>query len=212
MMGFGTGRTPLSTPSTAEQPSSSARGGVAVTALYGAAAGAAGVWVMDRVGSFLYQRENRDALARELKARKGDSTVEFAEAEKEAVDRHPQAGAEAGEDVAHVGAEKLTRLVGSHVRTRQSNSGGLVLHYALGVLPGALHAIIRRRVPVMKAGSGALYGFGLFVLSDEIAAPALGLASGPGAYPWQAHVRGAVAHVVLGVVTESLLRLGDRRS
>lgn len=167
---------------------------------------------MDRIGSFLYQHEDRNAVARELKARKGDSGTDFEGVEKDAVDRQPEAGAEAGEDVAHVGAEKLVRLAGSHVRTRQPNRGGIVLHYALGILPGALHAIMRRRVPLMKAGSGALYGFGLFVINDEIAAPALGLASGPRSYPWQAHVRGAVAHVVLGVVTESLLRTLDRRT
>ncbi len=34
--------------------------------------------------------------------------------------------------------------------------------------------------------------------------------SGPGAYPWQAHTRGLIAHVVLGVVTESALKLFDR--
>lgn len=34
-------------------------------ALEGAAAGGVGVWVMDRVGWFLYRREDADALIRE---------------------------------------------------------------------------------------------------------------------------------------------------
>ena len=44
---------------------------------------------------------------------------------------------------------------------------------------------------------------------DETAAPLTGIASGPGRYPWQAHARGLVAHLVLGITTEALLRASD---
>ncbi|WP_258805783.1 DUF1440 domain-containing protein [Pseudarthrobacter sp. NS4] len=182
---------------------------VALDMLLGAVAGAAGVWAMDRVGWFLYNHEDPDAVVRELQARKGGTDVEYTDAEKEALDRQRQAQP-AGKDVAHVGVEKLAALSGINVHTGQPNPSGVALHYALGILPGALHAVVRRKVPVMQAGGGALYGFGLFVINDEVVAPALGLASGPTEYPWQAHARGAVTHVVLGVVTESLLRLFDR--
>ncbi|WP_258803576.1 DUF1440 domain-containing protein [Pseudarthrobacter sp. NS4] len=182
---------------------------VALDMLLGAVAGAAGVWAMDRVGWFLYNHEDPDAMARELQARKGGNDLQYTDAEKEALDRQPQAQP-AGKDVAHVGAEKLAALTGINVHTGQPNPSGVALHYALGILPGALHAVVRRKVPVMQAGGGALYGFGLFVINDEVVAPALGLASGPKEYPWQAHARGAVTHVVLGMVTESLLRLFDR--
>lgn len=188
-----------------EQPQPS----VAVDMLLGAVAGAIGVWAMDRVGWFLYNHENKDAVARELQARKGGDDVEYTDSEREALDRQPQAQP-AGKDVAHVGVEKVAAMTGINVHTGQPNPSGIALHYALGILPGALHAVVRRKVPVMQAGAGALYGFGLFVVNDEVVAPSLGLASGPTEYPWQAHARGAVTHVVLGVVTESVLRLFDR--
>ncbi|TLM88211.1 DUF1440 domain-containing protein [Pseudarthrobacter sp. NamE5] len=188
-----------------EQPPRS----VALDMLLGAVAGAVGVWAMDRVGWFLYNHEAKDAVARELQARQGGDDVEYTDAEQEALDRQPQAQS-AGKDVAHVGAEKIAAMTGINVHTGQPNPSGVALHYALGILPGALHAVIRRQVPMMQAGGGALYGLGLFVVNDEVVAPALGLASGPTEYPWQAHARGAVAHMVLGVVTESVLQLFDR--
>lgn len=41
----------------------------------------------------------------------------------------------------------------------------------------------------------------MFLLNDEILAPVLGLASGPTAYPWQAHARGLVVVLVTGVTS-----------
>lgn len=182
---------------------------VAVDMLLGAVAGAAGVWAMDRLGWWLYNHEDRDAAARELQARKGGNDVDYTDAEQQALDQQQQREP-SGKDVAHVAVEKVAAITGINVHTGQPNPGGVAVHYALGILPGAMHAVIRRKVPAMQAGNGALYGFGLFLINDEIVAPSLGLASGPGEYPWQAHVRGAVTHTVLGVVTESLLRLFDR--
>ncbi|WP_458115662.1 hypothetical protein [Arthrobacter sp. D2-10] len=182
---------------------------VAVDMLLGAVAGAVGVWAMDRAGWFLYNHEDKNAIARELQARKGDSDTQYTDPEKDALEQHPQARP-AGKDVAHVGVEKAARITGINVHTGQPNPAGVALHYALGMAPGAMHAVIRRQVPAVKAGNGALYGFGLFVLNDELVAPSLGLASGPEEYPWQAHARGAITHTILGVVTESVLRLFDR--
>lgn len=42
-------------------------------------------------------------------------------------------------------------------------------------------------------------------MNDEIAAPLLGIAGPPGAYPRQAHLRGLVGHVLLGMVTDAML-------
>lgn len=175
----------------------------------GTVAGAAGVWVMDRVGWSMYQREDRAAVVRELQARRGGADVACTDGERAAL-RHDSRAGTPGKDTAHVAVEKLVSLTGLPLRTEQRNAAGIVVHYALGFVPGALHAIVRRKVPAVRAGGGALYGFGLFLLNDEILAPALGLASGPRRYPWQAHARGMVTHVVLGVVTERALRLSDR--
>ncbi len=71
--------------------------------------------------------------------------------------------------------------------------------------PGALYAQQRQHRRWVRTGRGALYGFGLFLLNDEIAARLLGIAGPQGVYPWQAHLRGLVGHVVLGMVTEAAL-------
>jgi hypothetical protein len=152
----------------------------------GAVAGAAGVWVMDKLGWYMYNREDPEALAQEREARAY------------------------GKDVAHATVEKVARLVDADVATPQPSPAGIGVHYALGMLPGALYGAARREFPTLKAGGGALYGFGLFAVNDEVAAPLLGIASGPTEYPWEAHVRGLVSHVVLGMVTEGVLSLFDR--
>jgi len=144
----------------------------------GALAGALGVWLMDRVGSYLYIREDRKAVRQEVKAR---------------VDHM---------DVAHVAANRLAKAAGTKLSPKQPHPAGLVIHYALGVVPAAFYGPLRHRVSGLRAGRGLLYGFGLFLVHDELLAPVLGLASGPTAYPWQAHVRGLISHLVLGVVTD----------
>lgn len=152
----------------------------------GAVAGAAGVWAMDKVGWSMYNRENPAALRREHLARVGNR------------------------DVAHAAVRKIAKLTGSKLTTRQPSMPGIIVHYALGVLPGALYGVARDRSPALRAGNGSLYGFGLFVLMDELVAPSLKLASGPTNYPWQAHARGLASHLVLGVVTDTALRVLNR--
>ncbi len=159
---------------------------VAVDLVLGAIAGAAGVWVMDRVGWLMYDREDPAALAQEQRARPG------------------------GRDVAHAMVAKVGDVTGWEVPREQPNAAGLAVHYGLGMVPGALYAVARREVPALRAGNGALYGSVLFAVNDEAAAPLLGVASGPTAYPWQAHARGLVAHLLLGLATDASLNALDR--
>ena len=161
-------------------------GGWAGDVLKGAIAGAAGVWLMDQVGWFLYRREDPATLQREKAAR-----VE-------------------GKDPAHVASGKVARAFGITLSPLQPHPAGIAVHYALGVVPAALYAPLRHRINGLGAGRGLLYGLGLFLVNDEIVAPVLGLASGPAAYPWQAHARGLVAHLVLGVSTDAALDALDR--
>ncbi len=151
----------------------------------GAIAGAAGVWAMDKIGSFMYDREDGAALERERQARVH------------------------GKDPAHAAVDKVADLTGADLPTEQPSGAGIGVHYGLGVLPGALYGVARHEVPQLRAGGGALYGLGLFLAQDEMMAPLLGIAGSPGEYPWQAHVRGLVSHVTLGVVTETVLNVFD---
>ncbi len=161
-------------------------GGMAGDLVAGAVAGAAGVWLMDRVGWALYRRENPAALAHERAAR-------------------PE-----GKDPAHVAAGKLARALGAELSPGQPHPAGLAVHYALGVVPGVLYAPLRHRLAGLGPARGLVYGLGLFLVNDEIVAPALGLAASPVAYPWQAHARGLVAHLVLGAATDAAFDALDR--
>jgi hypothetical protein len=151
----------------------------------GAIAGAAAVWVMDRVGWYLWERESSEQLYQEFVAR---------------VD---------GLDPAHVVANRLAGAVGRPLSPRQPHPAGIAVHYGIGMGPAMAYAALRRDMPEIAAGRGLLYGLGLFLVVDEGAAPLLGIAGPPGAYPWQAHARGLVTHLVLGAVTHAVLDLLD---
>jgi uncharacterized membrane protein YagU involved in acid resistance len=45
----------------------------------------------------------------------------------------------------------------------------------------------------------------MFLIEDEVINPLIGAAAPPQDYPWQAHARGLVSHLVLGVAIEALL-------
>ena len=154
---------------------------IATDMLLGAAAGAVGVWVMDRVDWFNYRHEDPEARRRTRRVRPG------------------------GEDPAHVMARMAERGAGAEPSPSQHHAAGTAIHYAIGVGPGALYGALRDRVPAVGAARGALYGLGLFLVQDEVVNAATGLSADPREYPWQAHGRGLVAHLVYGVVTDTVL-------
>ena len=151
----------------------------------GAIAGALGVWVMDKVGWWMWNREDPKALQREREARP------------------------AGLDPAHVVANRVAEAADTSLGRPQPHPAGIGVHYAIGVAPAMLYAPLRRRIKGLGAGHGLLYGLGLFLVVDEAVVPALGLSGGPADYPWQAHARGLATHLVLGVVTDGVLDLLD---
>lgn len=151
------------------------------TTARGGAAGAIGVVAMDALTWLLYGRESRLDLLREKRLR-------------------PY-----GKDTAHALVRKASRGLGSDAGSSEPNGAGIAVHYALGMAPGALYAEQRRRRPWLRRGSGALYGVALYLANDLLATRLLGIAGPQGKYPWQAHARGIVGHIVLGVVTEAAL-------
>jgi hypothetical protein len=151
---------------------------VLADAVIGAAAGAIAVWVMDRVDWFAYNHEPEEARQRTIAARPD------------------------GMDPAHVMADKMA---GTDIT--QPHPAGTAVHYSLGIAPGALYGALHEKVPGLSAGRGGLFGLGLFLLQDEGLNTITGLAGKPRLYPWQAHARGLAAHVVYGVVMDSIVRL-----
>jgi uncharacterized membrane protein YagU involved in acid resistance len=161
-------------------------GSLAADMMKGAVAGAVGVWVMDRVGWDMYLSEDPKAFQQEKEAQ-----VE-------------------GKYAAHVMVGHMAEAMGKELTETQQHKAGKMMHYGLGIMPGALYGALRDRVPGVGAANGLAYGLGMFLLEDEIANPLLGNTSGPTAYPWQAHWRGLVTHLVLGAVTDTVYDVLDR--
>jgi uncharacterized membrane protein YagU involved in acid resistance len=136
---------------------------------------------MDRVTWDMYVNEDPDAFAREKEAQ-----VE-------------------GKYASHVAADKMAEAVGKELSPDQLDRAGQAVHYAIGMAPAMLYAVYRDQVPLLGGARGLVYGAGLFLAVDEVLNPILGLTSGPTKYPWQAHVRGLVGHLVLGVVTDAMI-------
>lgn len=112
-----------------------------------------------------------------------------------------------GKWVAHAAAEKLARGMGRAPSPQGLYAAGKAIHFLLGIGPGVAYGLLRRRFPEMAAGKGLLFGFAVFVVNDQLMAPAAGLASGPRHYPWQAHLRGLVGHLAFGVATEAAINM-----
>jgi hypothetical protein len=112
-------------------------------------------------------------------------------------------------DPAHVLAARASESASLGLSWRQLDALGTAVHYGLGIVPAALYGALRRGVPFLDAGRGGLFGLGLFLAEDEILNTASGLAGRPRDYPWQAHARGLLAHLVYGFVTDALCRASD---
>lgn len=159
---------------------------LAMDMVKGAIAGAVGVWALDKVTWWLWDRENPAVLQQEREARPG------------------------GLDPAHVMANRAAEVMGTELTPRQPHPAGIAVHYGLGIMPGAAYGALRKRVGGVGAAGGLLYGLGLFLVQDEGLNPILGTSGGPTEYPWQAHARGLVGHLVLGAATHATLDLLDR--
>ena len=151
--------------------------------LKGAVAGGVGVWLMDRFTWYWYSRENTHTLVKERIAMKG------------------------GRYAPNAAGKHLTDAIGIKLPQKLQYVVGRSVHYFMGIAPAALYALWRHRMKGLGYWRGPMYGFGLFIAFDEIITPALGYASGPFAYPWQAHARGFMAHLILGVTTDVALNL-----
>ncbi len=151
------------------------------TVARGAAAGAIGTWVMDRVTTAMYERESAEDKAQEEAAwPNGKPSVP---------------------NLVDLGS----RVTGVRFSPQATPKVEQATHYLLGIGPGVLYALLRDRVPLLGAGRGLVYGVLTFALNDELMNTALGLSGPPPAYPAAAHLRGLAGHVALGVATDLAL-------
>jgi len=157
-------------------------------ALLGAAAGAIGVWALDRLDWFLYRREPAEARERTEAVREG------------------------GEAPAGVLVSRIEEATSTQLSDRGHYLAELGVHYAIGIVPAIAYARYRDQLPVSAGPArGALYGAALWLIQDEGSAPLLGLSARPQDYPWQNHARAFAAHVLYGVATEAALTAFESR-
>jgi hypothetical protein len=155
---------------------------LAADALKGAVAGAAAVWVLDRVDWFMFNHEDPETRERTREVRPD------------------------GLDPSHTAAKKAATAVGKELTPSQPNPLGIGIHYNLGIAPGALYGVLHERVPMIGTGRGLLWGLGLFLVQDEMVNAALGLSGRLGQYPWQDHARGLIAHLAYGIALDAGVR------
>ena len=115
-----------------------------------------------------------------------------------------------GEPPAHAATTKLEEMFGLRPSAEEHEIAGQVTHYAIGVGPAAAYALLRDKLPGKGPMRGLLYGLGVFLVQDEALNAATGLGARPRDYPWQAHARGLVSHLVYGVVTELALNAMEK--
>ena len=147
-------------------------------ALPGIVAGTVATWLMDLVTTGLLESQSDATTAREEAARpNGKGAVENL-------------------------VDQLEARLGLSLDERQRTLLMEAIHFGLGAGPGAAYAVLRRRLPVLAAGHGLLYGVLLWAVNDEYLNTALGFAGPFEAYPLETHWRGLVGHAVLGVATD----------
>ena len=146
--------------------------------LRGGVAGGVATVLMDRATEAIQKRQSEADAVREAVARPN--------------------GRQAVENLVELAASRTGIGLDEASRAAAVN----IVHYGLGVAPGAVYALLRHRVPLLGAGRGLFYGALLWAVNDELANTVLGTAGPPDAYPLSTHVRGLAGHLVLGVGTD----------
>jgi hypothetical protein len=152
-------------------------------AVRGAIAGAVATWVMDLVTTALLDGQAEEVTARE------------------------EAGRANGKSSIANMVDRFEREMGVEIPDDRRAMVEQLVHYGLGIGPGALYGVLRDRVPLVGAGRGVLFGLLLWSVNDEYLNTALGFAGPFEAYPPETHWRGFVGHLVLGATMDTCLDL-----
>jgi len=102
----------------------------------------------------------------------------------------------------------LVRKIAGHRLGRRSEARAMkYIHYGFGALVGAAYGWLAEYHPRVTAGSGALFGASLNLMTHETTLPLLGLSDSPLKQKPREQVSEAVTHVVFGVAVELTRRL-----
>ncbi len=105
-------------------------------------------------------------------------------------------------------ADKVSEaLTGKEVPRKDKAKAGVGVHYATGLIFGALFGIVAAVRPRLGIVGGLIYGAAIWALLDEIALRVLDIAPNPEKVPTSEHVQALGAHLVYGSSTALLTRL-----
>jgi hypothetical protein len=150
--------------------------------LVGAAAGYVAGQVMDKATTWFYERQSDASKEREQELLPEGAPL--------------------------AAARGLAGLIGAEPTDDQASAIAQAMHQSLGQGYGvAAAALTRSGVPPLAAGVAS--GMAGFLLIDELA-NSLFFTPPPQAYPVESHLRGAVGHLTLGLVTGALLAVARR--
>ncbi len=106
------------------------------------------------------------------------------------------------EDATVKTAKTISRIIFHHQLTRDETKwAGPLVHYSLGTTLGVVYGFLGEKWPATTAGAGSVYGTGVWLVADEIAVPAFGLAQGPAETSISSHANALASHLVFGLVT-----------
>jgi hypothetical protein len=83
---------------------------------------------------------------------------------------------------------------------------GQILHYTFGTATGALYGALADAIPSLTTACGVPFGLAVWLLADELALPALGLAQPPRRQNPATHTYALIAHGIYGLTTEHTRR------
>lgn len=102
---------------------------------------------------------------------------------------------------ANLVAEKVT---GRKLPRAYKSIGGEAVHYGMGTSSAAIYGVLAEVAPVVTIGDGAAFGTSVWLLADELAVPAAGLAKPARQTPVSTHIYAFISHLVYGWITETV--------
>lgn len=170
----------------------------------GLLAGTAAAWVMNQ---FQQVHAINPPSGRGRKPDAGNEAEAQAEQAQGGEEQGLHQSADVDENATVKTAERISqRVLHRDLTETEKKIAGPAVHYAYGSLIGALYGGMAELLPITGAGLGMPFGFALWLLGDEIAVPALGLAKKPTEYPPEVHADALAAHLMYGTTTDVLRR------
>jgi putative membrane protein len=111
------------------------------------------------------------------------------------------------EDPTVKAAATATRLVGYRLGESEKAPAGSVVHYAFGVVVGAVYGAAAEIVPIVSTAFGLPFGAAVWLGAHVVAVPALRLAESPARQPAAKEAGEFGLHLVYGSITELVRRL-----